>query len=167
MLLTRAGGTAGGAYGQIPSWLPKPKVRVGRVLVASASHPAYAIEGDIVSIGLPHGHMLATAVGPSVPEEGQFPVPETTPCVFTLTLTRISGSVPLRSGAFTTVDDRGHLHRLRVSLQGGRPLPGSARPGKTVTLVLKAVLPTGSGRLEWSPLRSKPIASWDFDVEID
>lgn len=167
LLGTRHGGSSAGTYGQIPSWLPKPKVQVGRVLVATAAHPSFAIEGDSVSVQLPRGRTLATAVGPSVPEEGHFPIPEATLCVFTLTLTRISGYVPLRRAAFTTVDERGRLHHLRVSMRGGRSVPAIARPGRRVVLVLKGVLPTGNGRLQWAPEGSKPIVSWDFDVEID
>jgi hypothetical protein len=167
VLLTRQGGSSAGSYGQIPSWLPKPTVQVGRVLAASAAHPSFAIEGDTVSVELPHGRVLATAVGPSVPEEGRFPIPPTTRCLFTLKLTRISGSVPLRPGAFSSIDERGRLHRLRVSVAGGRAVPASARPGQTVTLVLRGVLPTGNGRLQWTPTGPNPIVSWDFDVEID
>jgi predicted lipoprotein with Yx(FWY)xxD motif len=33
-------------------------------------------------------------------------------------------------------------------------------------LTVYAVLPTGNGRLQWSPA-GKPIVSWDFEVEID
>ena len=50
---------------------------------------------------------------------------------------------------------------------GRRTAPASVRPGQTVTLVMRAVLPTGSGTLRWSPQSPKPVASWDFDVEID
>ena len=31
---------------------------------------------------------------------------------------------------------------------------------------LRAVLPTGDGALRWAPA-GKPVASWDFNVEID
>jgi hypothetical protein len=73
----------------------------------------------------------------SPPEEGQFPVPATTPCTFTITLA------------------------------GGGPPPASAAPGKTVTLTISAVLPTGNGQLQWAPQGGRPVVSWDFDVEID
>ena len=82
-------------YGQIPSWLPKPKVRVGRTAVATAARPWLAIEGDTVSVRLAHGRVLAKAVGPAVPEDGRFPVPATTPCTFTITFTAAYGAVPL------------------------------------------------------------------------
>jgi hypothetical protein len=166
---TRASGStpAGGTYGQIPSWLPKAKVPVGRVVVASAAHPRLAIQGDTVSAELAQGRVLVTAVGPSVPEEGQFPVPPTSPCTFLVTFTAPSGAVPLKPSAFTILDELGHLHHPKVTSPSGAAPTPSARPGRTVTLRIDAVLPTGNGQLRWSPGGRAPLVSWDFDVEID
>ena len=154
-------------YGGIPSWLPKPKVRVGRIVQASAAHPWLAIEGDTVSVHLAGGRTTATAVGPAVPEEGQFPVPRTTPCSFNVTLTDVSGAVPLSPSAFTIVDEQGLLHHPRVTVTGGGALPQRVGHGRSISLTISDVLPTGSGTLQWAPDTAKPIVSWDFDVEID
>jgi len=154
-------------YGGIPSWLPRPKVHVGRTVQASAAHPWLAIEGDTVAVHLARGRVLATAVGPAVPAEGQFPVPATTPCTLTLTFTSASGAVPLSSAAFTIVDESGHVHRLRLAGAGAARVPTRVTAGRTVTLTLSAVLPTGNGRLSWAPDGGRPIVSWDFEVEID
>jgi len=154
-------------YGGLPSWLPKAKVPVGRVLRASAAHPQLGIEGDTMVVQIGNAEVTATAVGPQVPEEGQFPVPPTTPCTFDVTLARANGTIPLRQQDFTTVDELGDLHYLRVTLLGGGKIPDDIRPGQTMTLVMNAVLPTGNGTLRWSPDSPKPIASWDFAVEID
>ncbi|HEY0936285.1 MAG TPA: hypothetical protein VGD91_21425 [Trebonia sp.] len=153
-------------YGGLPAWLPTPTVSVGRIVQASAAHPQLAIEGDTVSVDLVHGSASATAVGPDVPEEGQFPVPATTPCSFTVTFTRVSGTVPLKAAAFTILDELGQLHHPQVTVSGGAP-PQQVGPGQTVTLIVKDVLPTGSGTLQWAPETAKPLVSWDFDVEID
>ena len=107
------------------------------------------------------------AVGPLVPEEGQFPVPPTTPCTFTVTLASVSGTIPLRPAAFTIRDEQGQLHHPKVTRQDGGPLPASAPPGKTVSLTITDVLPTGNGQLQWAPQGGRPVVSWDFDVEID
>jgi hypothetical protein len=155
------------SYGGVPSWLPTPKLRVGREVAASAGHPWLAIEGDTVLVHLAHGQVLATAVGPAVPSEGQFPLPRTTRCTFTVTLTRASGVVPLRASAFSIVDELGRLHHPRVTSQGGGPLPATIRPGQTVVITVRDKLPTGNGQLRWAPGSVKPIVSWDFDVEID
>jgi hypothetical protein len=154
-------------YGQIPGWLPKPKVAVGRTVYADAAHPWLAVEGDTVVVDLAHGRTRATAVGPSVAKSGQYPVPASTPCSFTVTFTGAFGAVPLRAGAFMIVDELGRLHRPRVQAAGGGRPPALVRPGQTVTLTLSDVLPTGSGQLRWTPAGQAAIVAWDFDVEVD
>jgi hypothetical protein len=172
-LVVLAGGPAAaaskspGKYGGIPSWLPQPKIKVGRTVVASESHPWLAIEGDTVAVHLTHGHVLATAVGPSVPEEGQFPVPATTPTSFRLTLTAASGTIPIAASDFTIMDELGQLHHPRVTIDGAGRLPWRVSPRRTLTITLKDVLPVGDGQLRWTPQGTRPIVSWDFDVEID
>ena len=167
-LLAHRGPPSGSAsYGGIPSWLPTPNVQVGRVVTASAGRPRLAIEGDTVLVQLARGHVLATAVGPAVPSEGQFPLPRTSRCTFTVTLTRASGVVPLRASAFSILDELGRLHHPRVTAQGDGPLPATIAPGQTVVVTVRDRLPTGNGQLRWAPGTVKPIVSWDFDVEID
>jgi hypothetical protein len=175
VVLIRPGGLAGASpaarstakYGQIPAWLPQAAVPVGRTVEASAAHPWLAIEGDTVSVHLAHGRVMATTVGPAVPQEGAFPVPATTRCAFTVTLTAASGAVPVSPRAFTILDELGHLHDPRVTAAGGGSPPARVARGRTVTLTVTAVLPTGNGRLRWAPAGVTPIVSWDFDVEID
>jgi hypothetical protein len=162
-----ASSSGSGKYGGLPSWLPKSTVKVGRVVSATPAHPKLAIQGDTVAVTLAGGHVLATAVGPVVPEEGEFPVPATTPCSFTVTFTRAAGAVPVRPATFTILDEQGQLHHPRVTARGGGKAPATVGRGQTVTVVVKAVLPTGSGTLRWSPGPGKPVVSWDFDVEID
>jgi hypothetical protein len=154
-------------YGGLPSWLPKPTVPVNRIVDANAAHPALAIQGDSISVDLVSGRVLATAVGPTVPEDGRFPVPATSPCTFIVTLAGASGTIPLSASAFTFVDELGHVRHPRVTaLRGGAP-PRRVLPGQTVSLKVYDVLPTGDGGLSWAPAGGRPIASWDFDVEID
>jgi hypothetical protein len=154
-------------YGQLPSWLPSAKVPVGRLVTATAAEPRLAVQGDTVAVRLPRGMVLATLVGPVVPEEGEFPVPETSRCTFTVTFTSASGVVPLGGKAFTIVDELGHVHDPVVTARGGGPVPARVPPGRTVTLTVTDVLPTGDGGVRWSPQGAKPIVAWDFDVEID
>ncbi len=154
-------------YGGLPSWLPKPKLPVDRIVAASAAHPALAIQGDTVSVHLARGQTMATAVGPAVPEEGRFPVPATSPCSFTVSLAAGRGTVPIRPQAFTILDELGRIHHPRVTSRNGAPVPAHLEPGRIITLTVRAVLPTGGGRLRWAPDGTRPIVSWDFDVEID
>jgi hypothetical protein len=169
LLLAAPAGAAsgGGTYGSLPAWLPKASVQVGRVVTASSRHPSLAIEGDTVRAVLAHGHSLVTAVGPAVPEEGQVPVPATTPCTFTVTFADTAGSVPLETSAFTITDEEGRVHHPVVSVTSGAGLPARVRTGRIVSLTMSTVLPTGAGTLHWAPAGGRALVSWDFDVEID
>ena len=166
LLLTRPGG-AQIRYGGLPSWLPKTTVSVGRVRTASEARPWLAIEGDSVSVRLPRGHVLATAVGPEVPEEGRVPVPATSRCTFIVTFARGAGTVPISARAFTIIDEQGRVHRPHVALLDGGSVPARLPAGKPISLKVWDVLPTGSGTFRWTPVGRRPIVSWDFDVEID
>ncbi len=154
-------------YGGIPSWLPKAKVRVDQVVIATPAHPRLAIEGDTIVAHLPRGRAMITAVGPAVPEEGGFPVPQTTPCRFAVTFASVHGAIPISSDAFSFLSEHGQTHRARVRLRGGGPAPKRIAPGHPVTLTVSAVLPTGNGQLRWTPSGERPFVSWDFDAEID
>jgi hypothetical protein len=170
VLTTR--GTAGHAspearYGGLPSWLPKTRHLTNRVMHASASHPALAIQGNEVLVALPRGRVLATAVGPQVPEAGHFPVPSTSPCTFVVTFTGATGPVALSPAAFALIDDLGHVRHPRVTAMDGGPAPRSVASGQTVSLKLRDVIPTGDGGLTWAPNGGQPIVAWDFVVEVD
>jgi hypothetical protein len=178
LLLARHGGSTAPArgrsahgseasYGGLPSWLPKATVPVNRVVQASSAHPALAIQGDTVSVNLAGARVLATAVGPSVPEDGRFPVPATSPCTFIVTFAAASGAVPLGPRAFTFIDEFGHVRHPRVTSMSGGPVPKQIPAGRPLSLKVYDVLPTGDGGLAWAPGGGRPIVSWDFDVEID
>ncbi len=154
-------------YGGLPAWLPKAKLPVGQVLHASRAHPALSIQGEGISVALGRGSVLATAAGPSVPEEGRTPVPETSPCTFIVTFAHATGVIPLSAAAFKFVDEQGHVRYPDVTAMDGGAPPRAVAPGHTVSLAIKGVLPTGDGALSWAPGGGRPIASWDFDVEID
>jgi hypothetical protein len=154
-------------YGGLPTWLPKAKVPVGQVLHASRAHPALSIQGEAISVDLGNANVLTTAAGPSVPEEGRTPVPETSPCTFIVTFARASGIVPIAATAFTFIDEHGDVRHPRITAMNGGPPAGQVAPGQTVSLTISDVLPTGDGALVWAPGGGRPIASWDFDVEID
>ena len=148
---------------QRPHW----SLEVGRIVQASPAHPRLAIQGDTVSVALDHGRALVTAVGPAVPPPRLFVAPASTPCTFTITLTATSGTVPLNAAALTIVDEQGRIHHPWVSTADGRTLPGRVAPNRPVVLTAKTVLPVGGGRIDWAPTGSTPVASWDFDVEVD
>jgi len=163
----KASASSSAKYGGLPSWLPKATVPVGRIVHASPDHPVLGIEGDTVAVNLAGAGVYATAVGPSVPESGKFPVPPTSPCTFVVTFAKTSGVIPVSPADFTITDEEGRLHHPKVTALHGGALPSWIAPGKPVSLKIHAVLPTGSGSLSWAPAGGRPIVSWDFDVEID
>ncbi|MGA2455149.1 MAG: hypothetical protein ABSG93_16690 [Solirubrobacteraceae bacterium] len=154
-------------YGGLPSWLPKSTFNPNEVLQASLRKPVLAIQGNTVSINLAGGHVLAELVGPTVPEDGKFPVPRTSPATFILTLSHASGVVPISPGAFALVDERGTVRHPAITAVGGGALPTRVPPGKTLSLRMHDVIPTGDGGLLWKPEGRHAIVSWDFNVEID
>jgi hypothetical protein len=177
VLATRGGASppAPLEYGSIPSWLPKPKVAVNRIVQASAAHPQLsAIEGDTVSIHLTRGSVLATVVGPAVPasvaekaQDDDDGDSDTAPCTFTVTFRSASGVVPLDANTFTILDERGQIHRLRVTAADGGPPAARVTPGRPITLTMEATLPEGEGALRWAPDGPKVIAGWVFGLELD
>jgi hypothetical protein len=150
-------------YGGLPSWLPKATVPVGRVVHASAADPVLGIEGDTVAVALGHGRALVTAVGPEVPHQGQYPVPATSPCTFIVTFAATTGKLPVETHTFTLTDEYGHVHHPVVGPLAG----GLLQHGRTFSLRISDVLPTGNGTLTWAPEGGRAIVSWDFAVEID
>jgi len=167
------GGSARGSsrarYGGLPSWLPKPEATVDRIEVASSHHQVLAIQGDAVMVDLPRGRVLANAVGPSVPEEGHYPLPADSPATFVVTFTHPSSVVPISPNAFTFIDELARLHHpRRVSAMDGGPPPRRILPGQTVSLKVYGVLPTGDGALTWAPNgERRPIVSWNYELEVD
>jgi len=154
-------------YGGLPSWLPKASLPAPRVLHASATHQVLAIQGETVAVALGGGHVLVTAVGPQVPEEGESPVPATSPCTFVVTFSAASAPIAIDPRAFALIDDLGHVRHPRVRAMNGGPAPTVVAPSQTVSLKLYDVLPTGDGGLVWAPSARRPLVAWDFQVEID
>jgi hypothetical protein len=118
--------------------------------------------------------VLATVVGPSVPagvaekaQDDDDGGSDTAPCTFTVTFRSASGVVPLDSGAFTILDERGQIHRLLVRSAGGGAPPARVTPGRPVTLMMAATLPEGEGALRWAPDGPRVIAGWVFGLELD
>ena len=159
-------GTTTADYGGLPSWLPTSTTPAHRIVEASAARPQLGVEGDTMSVILAAGRVTVTAVGPDGTTQGHYPVPATTPCTFALTFLDATGSVPIQPGDFTIVDELGHLHHPRLSVDGA-PAPTAIPAGAPVNLLIDDVLPSGSGQLRWAADGRDPIASWDFSVEID
>ncbi len=173
-------------YGGVPGYLRDISAAAGdRVLTGSAARPALTVEGDAVDVRLAGGTARATIVGPQVPGEGLPHQTTSTACTWTVTLTGVSGTVPVAASDFTSLDHFGSVYRPTVlagsvvagsvgagSVVGaagaaaGDTLPSAVGPGQTVTFQLRAIMRVGEGLMRWAPGGAK-VASWDFQVETD
>ncbi len=123
--------------------------------------------GHTGAAGPAGARVLATAVGPEVPEEGHFPVPAVSPCAFVATFVAASRAIPLSASQFALIDEQGHVHRPKMTALGGGPPPSEIAPGRPVSVKLHDILPTGDGALAWTPQGTRPVVTWDYTVEID
>jgi hypothetical protein len=148
-----------------PSFLPASPTPVDRVVTASTGHPQLAVQGIGVEIDLASGEGLATVTGPKVPPFVA-PPPETVTATFDVSLTHVSGTIPIRLSDFTITDQLGRTFTPSLT-QGETALPSTAAAGATVDFQVTAVMPTGEGRLYWTPTGKTPLVGWDFIVEND
>jgi hypothetical protein len=77
-----------------------------------------------------------------------------------------TGSVPISLADFTITDQLGRSFHPSL-IEDEAPLPRTLPAGRTTTFKVTAVMPTGEGRIYWSPIHGSPIAGWDFVVEND
>jgi hypothetical protein len=148
-----------------PSFLPTSPAPVDRVVTASPGHPQLAVQGIGVEVALSSGVGLATVTGPQVPPFVAPPPPNVT-ATFDISLTHVTGTIPIRLTDFTITDQLGRTFEPTLVV-GETPPPSTAAAGATVDFQLNAVMPTGEGRLYWSPTGSTPLVGWDFIVEND
>jgi hypothetical protein len=148
-----------------PSFLPPTSEPVDRVVTASPTKPQLAVQGVAVQVQLPAGHVLATVTGPHVPPFVT-PPPPTVAATFDVSMAEPAGDVPIKVSDFTITDQLGRsLHPSLVKPE--TTPPSSLVAGRTTTFHVTAVLPTGEGRIYWSPTPGNPIVGWDFIVEND
>jgi hypothetical protein len=152
-------------YRRPPSFLPTETVPVDRVVTASAAHPQLAVQGVGVRVELPSGRALATVTGPRVPPFVSPPPPVVT-ATFDVSLARVSGDVPVRLADFTITDQLGRSFHPDL-VQHEKPPPAEVSAPHSASFEVTAVMPTGEGRLDWSPGGGRPLVSWDFVVEND
>jgi hypothetical protein len=152
-------------YRSAPAFLPSTTAPVDRVVTATRSSPALAVQGIGVRVKLPAGQTLATVTGPTVPPFVTPPPPAVT-ATFTVTLAHGVGAVPVRLRDFTITDQLGRTFRPTL-ITHEKPPPAVLTSGRSATFRVTAVMPTGEGRLHWAPAGEKPVVSWDFIVEND
>lgn len=148
-----------------PAFLPSTTTPVDRVVTASTAHPQLAVQGIAVEVHLPSGHVLADVTGPKVPPFVAPPPPAVT-ATFEVTLAHVTGTIPVRLRDFTITDQLGRTFHPTLVARERQP-PPTVSSGHALTFRVAAVMPTGEGRLHWTPTGTSPVASWDFIVEND
>jgi hypothetical protein len=148
-----------------PAFLPTTTEPVDRVVTATPDRPQLAVQGIAVEVDLPSGHVLATVTGPRVPPFVTPPPPQVT-ATFDIALTDVAGSIPVRLTDFSITDQLGRTFRPSLVVHERAPARRIST-GRSENFQVTAVLPTGAGRLHWSPSGDAPVVSWDFIVEND
>ena len=154
--------------GGYPSYLPS-STQTGHsdaVLTGTVQRPALTVQGDAVRVRTPGWSVLITVSGPQVPGEGlPYQAPATT-CTWVVTMSAVTGPVPVAAAEFTSLDQTGHLYRS--AFVPGQPKPPAVlRPGQTARFELRAVQAVGEGLMRWAPDGQHIVAKWDFVVEND
>jgi hypothetical protein len=154
-------------YGGYPSFLRQglPSVPTDAVVVGTATEPALTNQGDAVRVEGPTFAALVTVNGPQVPGNGlPYQTPWTT-CTWEVTVTPLTGTVPLAVGDFSVLDQGVLSHPQLVT---GLPAPPSTLAGgDTATFELRSAEPVADGLLQWAPSGQGTAAAWDFVVEND
>ena len=167
---------ASAGYGQLPKWLPKTRTpAAAQYEQATANRPILAEEqGYTVHATLPSGSVDITAVGPGFPsyvtgdaQRGLWPDGKAVPSLFYVTLANLKGRIPLSRGAFSVENSAFRHVGATASRKGGGQLPASLEAGQTVTLVVHSHTLEGQGAIAWTPVGSKALVAWIFQVELD
>lgn len=155
-------------YGGYPTYLPSSTLNYhsDTVLTGTVQRPALTSQGDGVEVKTPQWNVLVTVTGPEVPGEGLPYQAPTTTCTWIVTMSGVTGPVPVSASDFSSIDDENNVYR--PALVAGQPKPPPVlRPGQKISFELRAVEATGEGLMRWAPDGRNIVAKWDFVVEND
>ena len=143
-----------------------PQHTVDRILVGTVAHPALTVEGDFVRVRADKFSALAVMNGPVVPGEGLPVQQRSTTCTWTISLSHVTGRVPLSVTDFDSIDHDGTVYKPYL-VPGQPKLPSILLPGHSLTFQIRSLMPVGEGLLRWAPDGDHVIAKWDYQVEND
>lgn len=149
----------------LPSFLPSTSESVDGIVTAAPGQPQLAVQGLAVLVRLPSAHVLAVITGPHVPPFVT-PPPPTVAATFDVSFSKAVGEIPIRLTDFTITDQDGRTLHPSLVAHAAKPPATVASRGAT-TFQVTAVMPTGEGRIYWSPTGGSPLVGWDFIVEND
>jgi hypothetical protein len=155
-----------GRYGALPSFLPTSSLQPDSALTGTVARPALTSEGDAVQARLPQGSASVVVSGPVVPGEGLPYQATATTATWTVTISHVTGRVPVSARAFSTIDSLGKTYHPGFVPGQPRP-PAVIRAGQSTSFELRVVMPVGQGAMRWAPADNNLLATWDFVVEND
>jgi hypothetical protein len=171
---------ANSTYGSLPTWLPKAARQIDKnpAPAVEAATPTRPIleeqQGYPVRVQLPTGTAEVTVTGPEFPgwvttyaQRGLWPSTKLVPSTFIATFTEVTGTVPLDARAFTGLTSTGTITRARLRASGAGAVPAAVHAGQTLTLHITTSTVEGQGSIRWSPLSSKVLAAWMYQLELD
>jgi len=155
-------------FGGYPSYLPKDTLNYhsDTVLTGTIQRPALTNQGDGVQVKTSRWSVLVTVSGPQVPGEGLPFQASATTCTWVVTMSGVTGPVPISTLDFTSIGDENQVYRP-VFVPGQTKPPAVLRPGQKVSFELRAVEAVGEGLMRWAPDGRNIVAKWDFVVEND
>ena len=154
-------GPAGG-IGAWPTFLPSSTPQGDPT--GTLDSPAMSYPGSPVVVHVGSTSALVDVEGPSYPSTTKVGA-EQVRCTFTVTISRVTAPLSMRTASFSVLDGQGGLHPLATAPH--HEAPDRLEPGHTYTLSLVAVLPAGEGLLRYYPTTRGAVAAWDFTAETD
>ncbi|MDH6131244.1 hypothetical protein P3T37_000613 [Kitasatospora sp. MAA4] len=134
------------------------------VPTASPGHAQLVAMGDAVHLDLGAQQGQITATGPDLalpaPAPGAAPAAQSQGSI-TVTLRVPAGSEVLSGDALAVSDELGHAVQVTADAASA-----TAGPGHDAVLHLAGTFAAGHSTLTWSNA-GKPLATWDFEVELD
>jgi hypothetical protein len=133
-------------------------------VTAGPGHAQLVAMGDPVHLELGGQQGQITATGPDLETTGPAPggkPPEQSKGTVTVVLRVTDGSRPLDPADLIATDELGKP--IALAADAG---PVTATPGHDATLHLSGTFAAGHATISWNSA-GKPLATWDFEVELD
>lgn len=167
-VLAGCGGGSGGSSSEVVNKLgavPIPSAPSGQATpTADESHPQLVAIGSAVSVTLPTGTGVVTALGPTedLPTPAPAKPPTEVPGTITLKVTANTGTLKLRVADLSSRDDHGD--DIKLSAVG--PDQATVNAGGTATLVVRGTFQEGAAQIAMQQ-DGHLVAMWDFNIELD
>ncbi len=148
--------------GSWPTFLPSPSHQ--GLPTGSLESPAMSYPGSPVIVQVGAAQALMDVGGPSYPASTRVGAEEVR-CTFTVTISRVTAPMSMRTASFDVLDSHGGRHQLAPVQRHG--VPDRLVPGHGYTLALVGTVPAGEGLLRYYPTAAGAVVAWDYVAETD